>query len=214
MIDLEKQSFLSLSQFSGFRPLQWVTLNFFANVIPPDMLNTNLPNKHLTPSDVMADWSIYVQLGWSGAINTRLLQASDVYFETFSLVTSNKCLLNMCYLIGGQTKTSGLTLSICNGLFQKISTSPYGRHWIGYLEILGFPRTVAVYAGFQTLLIQNLWEFQNFAIFWMVLPEFRSKFKILGEIYGIPVRLTELYYRISNVVHGVCVGILWNGPIT
>ena len=40
----------------------------------------------------------------------------------------------------------------------------YGRHRIGYQKISGFQRrTVAVYAGFQTLLIQNLEEFQNFA---------------------------------------------------
>ena len=35
-----------------------------------------------------------------------------------------------------------------------------------------FPRSiVAVYAGFQKLLIQNLGEFQNFARLWMVLLE-------------------------------------------
>ena len=33
----------------------------------------------------------------------------------------------------------------------------------------------SIYAGFQTLLIQNLGEFQNFGRFWMVLLEFRSK---------------------------------------
>ena len=35
--------------------------------------------------------------------------------------------------------------------------------------------TVAVFAGFQTLLILNLGEFQNFAILGMVFVEFRSK---------------------------------------
>ena len=42
--------------------------------------------------------------------------------------------------------------------------TPHGRHRIGYLKISGFPRrTTAVFAGFQSLLIQNLEEFQNFA---------------------------------------------------
>ena len=61
-----------------------------------------------------------------------------------------------------------------NGLFQRTSPSPlplpppspppHGRHWIGYLKISGFPRrTTAVFAGFQSLLTQNLKEFQNFA---------------------------------------------------
>ena len=41
---------------------------------------------------------------------------------------------------------------------------PYGRHLIGYLKFSGFPgRTTAVFAGFQSLLIQNIKEFQNFA---------------------------------------------------
>ena len=83
-----------------------------------------------------------------------------------------------------------------NGLFQKISTHPYGRHWIGSPKISGFPRrTTAVFAGFQSLLFHNLDEFQNFARFWMVFLEFRSKFtKLCGNSW------------ISNVVHG-CVWI-------
>ena len=69
------------------------------------------------------------------------------------------------------------------GLFQKISPPPpYGRHWIGYLKIPGFPRTTAFFAGFQSLLIQNIEEFQNFAKLWMVFPEFRLK---LTKVYKI-----------------------------
>ena len=37
---------------------------------------------------------------------------------------------------------------------------PYGRHRIGYPGFLR--RATAVFAGFQSLLIQNLEEFQNF----------------------------------------------------
>ena len=48
-----------------------------------------------------------------------------------------------------------------------------------------------IYTGFQTLLIQNLGEFQNFARFCMVFLEFRSKFTKFGGILGISFRLTE-----------------------
>ena len=67
------------------------------------------------------------------------------------------------------------------GYCRKYPELPYGRHWIGYLKISGFPRmTVAVFAGSQTLLILNLGEFQNFAILSMVFVEFRSKFTKFG----------------------------------
>ena len=53
---------------------------------------------------------------------------------------------------------------------------PYGRQWMEYLKISGFPRrTMAVYARSHTPLIQNLGEFQNFARFWMAFLEFLSK---------------------------------------
>ena len=66
----------------------------------------------------------------------------------------------------------------------------------GFSPLLGSSR---VYTGFQTLLIQN------FARFWMILLEFRSKFTKFWEKFlefqsGSP----SIYYRISNVVHGVC----------
>ena len=62
---------------------------------------------------------------------------------------------------------------------------PYGRHLIGYLKFSGFPgRTTAVFAGFQSLLIQNIKEFQNFAKIWMVFLEFRLKFtKFWGNLW-------------------------------
>ena len=63
------------------------------------------------------------------------------------------------------------------GYSRKYPHPTYGRHWIGYLKISGFPRrTTAVFAGFQSLMIQNLEEFQNFAKIWMVFLEFRLKF--------------------------------------
>ena len=40
--------------------------------------------------------------------------------------------------------------------------------------------TVAVFAGFQTLLILDFGEFQNFAMLRMVFVEFRSKFTKFG----------------------------------
>ena len=49
--------------------------------------------------------------------------------------------------------------------------------------------TVAVFAGFQTLLILNIGKFQNFAKLLMIFVEFRSKFTL------------SIFYRISNVVH-------------
>ena len=63
---------------------------------------------------------------------------------------------------------------------------PHGRHLIGYPKISGFPRrAAAVYTGFETLLIQNLGEFQNFARFWMVFLEFLSKFtKFCGNSWN------------------------------
>ena len=56
----------------------------------------------------------------------------------------------------------------------------------------GFPRrTVAVYAGFQTLLIQNLGEFQILQNFEWFSGNSGQNSQNLGEINGIPVRLTE-----------------------
>ena len=50
------------------------------------------------------------------------------------------------------------------GYSRKYPHPHYGRHRIAYPKISGFPRrTTAVFAGFQSLLIQNLEEFQNFA---------------------------------------------------
>ena len=50
------------------------------------------------------------------------------------------------------------------GYSRKYPHTPYGRHLIGYLKISEFSRmTIAVFAGFQTLLILNIGEFQNFA---------------------------------------------------
>ena len=62
---------------------------------------------------------------------------------------------------------------------------PHGRNLIWYLKISAFPRrTTAVFAGFQSLLIQNLEEFQNFAKIWMVFLEFWLKFiKFWGNLW-------------------------------
>ena len=93
----------------------------------------------------------------------------------------------------------------CIGLFQKISTHPpYGRHWIGYLTISGFPRkTTAVFAGFQSLLIQNLEEFQNFCKSLNGFPGIPVKIKKkFGEIGDFQSYWPSISYRISNVVHG------------
>ena len=49
--------------------------------------------------------------------------------------------------------------------------------------------TVAVFAGFQTLLILTIGEFQNFAKLLMIF---------------VQSRLLSIFYRISNVVHGGC----------
>ena len=102
----------------------------------------------------------------------------------------------------------------CIGLFQKISTTPYGRHWIRYLKISGFPRmTVVVFAGFQTFLVLNLEEFQNFAILWMVFVEFRSEFtKVLGNSWisshahqafstGFPMSSMRGVWIFSGIAH-------------
>ena len=80
--------------------------------------------------------------------------------------------LDLTFVIDSGGKLSTRLYDKCDdfdfhiGLFQKISTPPppNGRHRIGYLKISGFPRrTTAVFARFQSLLIQNLEEFQNFA---------------------------------------------------
>ena len=97
----------------------------------------------------------------------------------------------------------------------EISTPPLWTtlNWVP--KIPGFPRrTVAVYAGFQTLLDSKSWG----------IPEFC---KILNGFAGIPIKIHKMlgkymefqsgslsiYYRISNVVHGGCVDIFWNSPV-
>ena len=50
--------------------------------------------------------------------------------------------------------------------------------------------TVAIFVGFQTLLILNIGEFQNFAKLLMIFVEFRSKFTKFGGTHGFPVELT------------------------
>ena len=111
-------------------------------------------------------------------------------------------------------KIHGILVKLTDHLW-KCPHPLYGRHWIGYLKISGFPRrAVAVYAGFQTLLIQILGG----------IPEFC---KILQGFTGIPIKIHKMlgkfmefqsgspiiYDRVSNVVHGGCVDIFWNGPL-
>ena len=63
--------------------------------------------------------------------------------------------------------------------------------------------TVAVFAGFQSLLILNIWGtpefFKTFNGFFV---EFRSKFTNLGEIMDFQSSLLRIFYSISSVVHG------------
>ena len=73
-------------------------------------------------------------------------------------------------------------ISITLGYSRNYPDPPYGRHWIWFLNISGFPRrTTAVFTGSQSLLIQNLEEFQNFTKLWMVFLEFRLKFTKFWE---------------------------------
>ena len=66
--------------------------------------------------------------------------------------------------------------------------------------------TVAVFAGFQTLLILNIGEFQNLT----KLLNFRGIsvkiHKILGKFMDFQSSLLSIFYRLSDVVHG-CVWI-------
>ena len=81
-------------------------------------------------------------------------------------------------------KTICITCDFAMGYSRKYPPPPppYGRHRIGYPKISGFPGSTAeVYAGFQTLLIQNLEKFQSFARLLMNFLEFRSKWP--NEIY-------------------------------
>ena len=67
----------------------------------------------------------------------------------------------------------------------------YGRHLIGYLKISGFSRmTIAVFAGFQTLLILNIGEFQNFARLCAIPVRIHKV-----EIHGFPVKLTKHFLQ-------------------
>ena len=99
--------------------------------------------------------------------------------------------------------------------FQKISTPRLWTTPIGYLKISGFPRrTTAVFAGFQSVLIQNLEEFQNIAKNLNGFPGIPVKiYKIWGILVDFQSYLLSNSYRIYNVVHGR-VDIFWNSPIT
>ena len=63
--------------------------------------------------------------------------------------------------------------------------------------------TVAVFVGFQTLLILNLGEFQEFC---KTLNGFRripvKIHKIFGHFMDFQSFSSSIFYRISNVVHG------------
>ena len=68
--------------------------------------------------------------------------------------------------------------------------------------------TVAVFVGFQTLLILNIREFQTFARLLMIFVEFQSKFiRVWGKFMDFQSSLLSIFCRISNVVHGGCVDI-------
>ena len=101
------------------------------------------------------------------------------------------------------------------GYSRKYPHPPYGRHLIGYLKFSGFPgRTTAVFAGFQSLLIQNIKEFQNFAKIWMVFLEFRLKFiKFWGNLW-ISSHTHWAFltgFPMSSIGGGV--DIFWNSPL-
>ena len=81
-------------------------------------------------------------------------------------------------------------------------------------KVSGFPRrTVAVYAGFKTLLIQYLGEFLKFARFWMVFLVFWSKFtkfpqnswnsrQVQGAfITGFPMSFMGVVWIFSGIAH-------------
>ena len=83
----------------------------------------------------------------------------------------------------------------------------------GYLKLSGFPRrTAAVFAGFQSLPIQNLEKFQNLNSRTLNgFPGIPVKiYKILGKFMDFQSHSLGNSYRISNVFHGVCVDIFWN----
>ena len=62
--------------------------------------------------------------------------------------------------------------------------------------------TVAVFAGFQTLLVLNFEEFQTFAILCMAFVEFQSKFTLFWKFMDFQSCSPSIFYKISNVVHG------------
>ena len=51
--------------------------------------------------------------------------------------------------------------------------------------------TVAVFAEFQTFLILNIGEFQNFGKLLMIFVESGQNSQNFGEIHGFPVKLTK-----------------------
>ena len=110
-----------------------------------------------------------------------------------------------------------ITTNHNNGLFQKISTHSYRRQRIGYPKIWGFPRrTSAIFAGFQSLLIQNLEEFQNFARIWMVFLEFRLKFAKFWGYLWISSHTHWAFltrFPMSSMGGGGGVDIFWSSPI-
>ena len=73
---------------------------------------------------------------------------------------------------------------------------PYGRHRIGYLKILGFRRmTVAVFAGFQTLLIVNLGNSRILQYFEWFSWNSSQNSQNLGGIHGFPVMLAKHFLQ-------------------
>ena len=70
--------------------------------------------------------------------------------------------------------------------------------------------TVAVFAGFQTLLILNIGEFQNFAkLSW----NSNQNSQNFGEIHRFPVKLTKHFVQDFQWCRWGCVDIFWNSPI-
>ena len=67
--------------------------------------------------------------------------------------------------------------------------------------------TVAVFIELQILLILILILILGIPEFYEILNGSRG---IPGEVYGFQSCEPSIFYRISNVVHGVCVDIFWN----
>ena len=127
--------------------------------------------------------------------------ASHIYFlhcqasQTLLWFFKNQCLTFFLYSKNLLIRNSFLKIRLfcflytdAIGVFQKISLPPpppppMDDHWIRYLKISGSPRrTTAVFAGFQSLLFQNLEKFQNFARLWMIFLWFENFVEILGHL--------------------------------